>query len=159
MNDLYFTIKRKKDTTNSNYSVCVAYLLYTFLKNISIVLSIKRDFFKINNWTIPYKLNERGIKWTIYVLRLKKRLTRINTILARRVTLMKSCFAGWNPNEFGWNLPPTASDEIKSAIFNLPQGRFHRAAISSTKWIYSDAGGFNWKRLQFCIKIAVFFCE
>ena len=36
------------------------------------------------------------------------------------INLMKSCFAGWNPNEFGWNLQPTASDEIKSAIFNLP---------------------------------------
>jgi len=36
---------KKKDTTNSNYSVCVAYLLYTFSKNISIVLSIKREIF------------------------------------------------------------------------------------------------------------------
>ena len=30
-----------------------------------------RFFIKINNWTIPYKLNERGIKWTICILRLK----------------------------------------------------------------------------------------
>ena len=35
---------KKKDTANSNYSVCVAYLLYTLLENISIVLSIKIDF-------------------------------------------------------------------------------------------------------------------
>ena len=28
---------------------------------------------------------------------------------------MKSCYARWNPNEFGWNLRRTASDEIKSA--------------------------------------------
>ena len=27
----------------------------------------------------------------------------------------------------------------------LPKGRFHREAISSTKWIYSDEGGFSWK--------------
>ena len=27
---------KKKDTANSNYSVCVAYSLYTFIKNIAI---------------------------------------------------------------------------------------------------------------------------
>ena len=39
-----------------------------------------------------------------------------------------------------------ASDEIKSASLNLPQGRLHRVAISSTKWIYSDEGGFSSKK-------------
>ena len=61
---------------------------------------------------------------------------------------MKSCKARWNPRKLGWNLRCITSDEIKSASPNLPQGRFHSAAISSTKWIYSDEGGFNWKRLR-----------
>ena len=65
---------------------------------------------------------------------------------------MKSCFAGWNPSELGWNLPPMASDEIKSAIFNLPQGRFHRAAISSTKWIYSDKTFSNKSRCSLLLR-------
>ena len=45
---------------------------------------------------------------------------------------MKSCFAGWNPTKFGWNLQPMASDEIKSASYLHAQAWFHRVAISST---------------------------
>ena len=42
---------------------------------------------------------------------------------------MKSCFAGWNPNKFGWNLQPSASDEIKSASLNPAQAGFHHVRI------------------------------
>ena len=39
--------------------------------------TIINGFWKINNWTIPYKLNERGINWTIYILQIKiKRLAK-----------------------------------------------------------------------------------
>ena len=72
----------------------------------------------------------------------------MKSIKARLVNLMKSCFAGWNPSELGWNLRCATSDEIKSAPHHPALAGFHRVAISSTKWIYSDAGGFNWKRLR-----------
>ena len=86
---------------------------------------------------------------------------------------MKSCFAGWNPNKFGWNLQPTASDEIKSAshislrlghtlgktvinCFLTLSGRFATCRKADfiakrfhpRKWIYSYEGGFSWKRLR-----------
>ena len=34
---------KEKDTANSKYSVCVAYLLYTFGKNISIGFKYKNE--------------------------------------------------------------------------------------------------------------------
>ena len=34
-------------------------------------LKINNSFKRINNWTIPHKPDERGIKWTIYFLWLK----------------------------------------------------------------------------------------
>jgi len=56
-------------------------LLYSILFRILIIHLFReyfnsfeyknRFFIKINNWAIPHKLNERGIKWTIYILRLK----------------------------------------------------------------------------------------
>ena len=79
----------------------------------------------------------------------KKSLAKVqlNTITSR-INLMKSCFAGWNPSSLGWNLRCATSDEIKSASINPALAGFHHKVISSTKWIYSDAGGFNWKRLR-----------
>ena len=82
----------------------------------------------------------------------------MKTIPASLINLIKSCFAGWNPSELGWNLRCATSDEIKSALINPALAGFHHKGISSTKWIYSDAGGFNWQSLQFSIKITVFFC-
>ena len=94
-------------------------------------------------------MNDKGIKWTIYFLWLKtKKACKDKTIQESHTNLMKSCFAGWNPSELGWNLRCAISDEIKSASINPALAGFHRVAISSTKWIYSDAGGFNWKRLR-----------
>ena len=60
------------------------------------------------------------IKWTIYILRLKtKKACKDENYpdkpAFKLINLMKSCFAGWNPNKFGWNLRCSTSDEIKSA--------------------------------------------
>ena len=75
-----------------------------------------------------------GIKWTICILRLKtKKARKDKKIPASHTNLMKSCFAGWNPSELGWNLRCPTSDEIKSASFQPCEARFHRVAISSTK--------------------------
>ena len=69
---------------------------------------------------------------------------------------MKSCFAGWNPHSvrmkssafgFRWN-------QIR--LSNPALAGFHRAAISSTNWIYSDEGGFSWKRLKIASNLESF---
>ena len=70
---------------------------------------------------------------------------------------MKSCTTGWNPSKLGWNLRCITSDEIKSASINPALAGFHRVAISSTKWIYSDAGGFSWKSLRIVSDPEAFF--
>ena len=54
----------------------------------------------------------------------EKRLARTTTIPARLVNLMKSCFAGWNPSELGWNLRCATSDKIKSAILTCHKADF-----------------------------------
>ena len=93
-------------------------------------MKINNSFKRINNWTIPHKLNERGIKWTIYILRLKIKTAckdenypckpyKFNEILLCRMksewTRMKS-----SVSHLRWN-------QIRHP--NLPQGRFHRVRI------------------------------
>ena len=52
------------------------------------------------------------------------------------VDSMKSCFAGWNPSELGWNLQPMASDEIKSVLIIPTKSDF------ITKWFHPTGVGF-----------------
>ena len=47
-------------------------LLYHIIHWKSIILLSESI---INHWTTPHQLNERGIKWTIYILRLKRKKT------------------------------------------------------------------------------------
>ena len=42
---------------------------------------------------------------------------------------MKSCFAGWNPSELGWNLRYATSNEIKSASITPALAGFHHMCI------------------------------
>ena len=49
---------------------------------------------------------------------------------------MKSCCARWNPSKLGWNLQPSASDEIKS-VLSLPAKRDF-----ITKWFHPTLVGF-----------------
>ena len=56
---------------------------------------------------------------------------------------------------------------MKSSVYHLRWNQirlylpalagFHRVAISSTKWIYSDAGGFSWKSLKIVSDPEAFF--
>ena len=56
---------------------------------------------------------------------------------------------------------------MKSSVYHLRWNQirlylpalagFHRVAISSTKWIYSDAGGFSWKSLRIVSDPEAFF--
>lgn len=56
---------------------------------------------------------------------------------------------------------------MKSSVYHLRWNQirlylpalagFHRVAISSTKWIYSDAGGFSWKSLRIVSNLEAFF--
>ena len=69
---------------------------------------------------------------------------------------MKSCFAGWNPNEFGWNLPPTASDEIKSASLNLAKQDFIAQRFHPRSGFISTQADLT-KKTQNCIQSWVFF--
>ena len=116
---LLYLLQRHRRWISKNL---VAYLFVKFLILGEFIIShnplkINNSFKRINNWTIPHKLNESGIKWTICILRLKtKWLARTKTLPEIFAIIMKSYFAGWNPNEFGWNLWCATSDEIKSAF-------------------------------------------
>ena len=67
-------------------------------------LKINNSFKRINNWTIPHKVNERGIKWTICILgvKTKRRLTLITfaeSVYAfgewRATPLLHQARSGW----------------------------------------------------------------
>ena len=59
---------------------------------------------------------------------------------------MKSCFARWNPSKLGWNLQPTASDEIKSASISCRKADFIAKRFHPPKVDFFRIGGFNWKK-------------
>ena len=119
----------------------------------------------LRNMLVTYKLiykfiitqSEGQVKNWRRILK-SKRLARTKIISVILVILMKSCFAGWNPSKLGWNLRCAASDETKSAFFNLAKQDF------ITKWFHPRSGliptkaDLVKKRLQFCIKITTFFC-
>ena len=58
---------------------------------------------------------------------------------------MKSCFAGFHPNKFGWNLQRAASDEIKSASPIPELAGFHHEVdfIHESGFIPQEAGFMN----------------
>ena len=62
---------------------------------------------------------------------------------------VKSCKARWNPSKLGWNLRLRLQMKSNPLPLTLRSKiSLNISWISSTKWIYSDAGGFSWKRLK-----------
>ena len=90
---LLYLLQRHRRWISKNL---VAYLFVKFLILGEFIIShnplkINNSFKWINNWTIPHKLNERGIKWTIYILRLKtKKACKDENYPDKRVFSIKS---------------------------------------------------------------------
>ena len=70
---------------------------------------------------------------------------------------MKSCFAGWNPSELGWNLPPTASDEIKSAILTCRKADFIAQRFHPRSGFIPTQADLTEKDCNFVSKLQSFF--
>ena len=62
--------------------------------------------------------------------------TIVNKSRRSLASLMKSCYARWNPSKLGWNLRRAASDEIKS-VLSLPAKQDF-----ITKWFHPTLVGF-----------------